>query len=235
MSNSISYTPLEKLSVGNPVHRINYLKKACTGRNVLDLGCYDETALVKNDSGFYLFDEISAVCKTHIGVDNSAQMPEEGILYTENIKMLKGDIYHLEKLDFNHQEIDVIIAGELIEHLPDTLMFLKKMKSMFQGKRLICSTPNATSFFNLGLAFIKRESAHKDHFQVYSYKTLNTLCRNAGFGHWHIIPYHVRFTEMILNSRGLKKELVKISEKLVNFMEYCFPLTGGGYIIDIVL
>jgi len=235
MSKAIDYTPLEKLSVNKPVNRIHYIKQACNGRNVLDLGCYDETALMKSNSGFYLFDEISAVSKLHIGVDNSAQMPEEGIVYTESIRMLKGDIYHLEQLDFNHREIDIIIAGELIEHLPDTLMFLKKMKQLFSGKRLLCTTPNATSSFNIFLSLFKRESAHKDHLQVYSYKTLNTLCRNAGFEQWTIIPYHVRFTEMILNARGFKKRFVQFSEKMVNTMEYLFPLTGGGYIMDIVL
>lgn len=235
MSKVIDYTPLEKLSVGKPVNRIQYIKNVCAGKNVLDLGCYDETALVKNNSGFYLFDEISAVSKTHIGVDNSAQMPDEGIVFAENIRMLKGDIYHLEKLDFNRREIEIIIAGELIEHLPDTLLFLKQMRQLFPGKRLICTTPNSTSFFNIFLSFAKRESAHKDHLQVYSYKTLNTLCRNADFNHWSIIPYHVRFTEMILNTRGFKQRFVQFSEKTVNAIEYLFPLTGGGYVIDITL
>lgn len=235
MSKAIDYTPLEKLSVSKPVNRIHYIKQACNGRNVLDLGCYDETALTKSNSGFYLFDEISAVSKIHIGVDNSAKMPDEGIVYTENIRMIKGDIYHLEHLDFNRQEIDIIIAGELIEHLPDTLMFLKQMKQLFTGKRLLCTTPNTTSFFNIFLSFANRESAHKDHLQVYSYKTLNTLCRNAGVERCTIIPYHVRFTEMILATRGFKKHFVQLSEKMVNAMEYLFPLTGGGYIIDIVL
>ncbi len=231
--NSIQYLPLEKLRIAAPVTRISFIKTACTNKNVLDLGCYDETALTKKNSGFYLFDEISLVSKTHIGVDIAAEMPDEGIMFSPVVRMIKGDIYDLEQLDFNSNEIETIVAGELIEHLPDTLRFLKKMKTGFQGKNLLCTTPNSTSFFNIVLAFLKRESAHKDHLQVYSFKTLNTLCMQAGFESWQIIPYHVKFTEMILNSKGFRKMFVKFAEKCVNLVESLFPMTSGGYIVDI--
>lgn len=231
--NQLQYTPLEKLQVSRPVTRIAYIKTACTNKNVLDLGCYDETALIKNNSGYYLFDEISLVSKNHIGIDIAAEMPEEGIVFSPTARMIKGDIFELDQLDFDKKDIEIIIAGELIEHLPDTLRFLKKMKMGFAGKRLICTTPNATSFFNIVFAFLKRESAHKDHLQVYSFKTLNTLCLQAGFENWQIRPYHVKFTEMILNSKGARRLFVKFVEKMVNLLESLFPMTGGGYLVDI--
>lgn len=121
----------------------------------------------------------------------------------------------------------------MIEHLPHTLDFFKLVKEQFGNKKIICSTPNATSISNIVLAFCKRESCHIDHYQVYSYKTLNTLCRAAGFKQWKIIPYHVKYTEMILRSKGLKKLLVQFCEKMINWAEYLFPLTSGGFIIDI--
>jgi SAM-dependent methyltransferase len=229
----LSYTPGEKLSTPRPVDRVNYIREVCIGKNVLDLGCYDETALIKENTGKYLFTEISKVAKLHFGIDNSAQLPNEGITFSPTEKIIKGDIYNLHQMDFNQTQFDVIIAGELIEHLPNTLDFFKHIKQQYPGKKLICSTPNTTSFSNIALAFFKRESCHIDHFQVYSYKTLNTLCRVAGFDSWKIIPYHVKFTEMIERSVGIKKLFVSTSEKIVNGVEILFPLVAGGYILEI--
>lgn len=229
----LNYTPTEKLVVKKPVERVKYITNICINKNVLDLGCFDETALIKENSTNYLFQQISNVSSLHIGVDNSKLLPAEGITYSENVKILQGDIYDLNLLGLAQYNFDIIIAGELIEHLPNTLQFFKNLKRDFAGKRIICSTPNTTSFSNMILALFKRESCHVDHYQVYSYKTLNTLCKTAQFKSWEIIPYNVKFTEMIMRSTGIKKHFIKFSEKIINGIEYLFPLTGGGYIIDI--
>jgi hypothetical protein len=83
------------------------------------------------------------------------------------------------------------------------------------------------------LALASRESNHHDHLQIFSVKTLNTLCLRAGFQDWEIIPYHVYFTEMLLRSTGLRRFLVEISENLVNLAEGLFPLLSGGLILHI--
>lgn len=229
----LNYTPTEKLDVPRPVERLEYIANICINKHVLDLGCFDETALVKEGSGAYLFQKISDVSALHIGVDNSKLLPDEGITYAPNIKILKGDIYDLKTMALEQYDFDVIVAGELIEHLPNTLAFFQNLKRDFPGKRLVCSTPNTTSFSNALLALFKRESCHVDHFQVYSFKSLNTLCRAAGFKSWKIIPYHVKFTEMIMGAGAGKKQLVQVSEKVINGIEYLFPMTGGGYLIDV--
>lgn len=231
----LKYIPTERIAVKRPVNRIAYIVEACRDKKVLDLGCYDETALSKEHTDNYLFDQITKVAALHVGVDNSKLLPNEGVIINDFTRIVKGSIYELDKLHLGGQDFDVIIAGELIEHLPNTLEFFERLKAQFKGKRLICSTPNATSFSNLLLSFFRRESAHIDHIQVYSFKTLNTLCRMAGFENWETIPYHVKFTEMILAARGIKKLIAKSSEVIINAIESVFPLTGGGYIIDIML
>lgn len=230
---NLQYTPTEKIKVEVPKNRIEYIVNACKSLSVLDLGCYDETALIKNDTDTYLFAAIDKVSKMHIGIDNSQLIPEEGIVFSEASKILKGDITNLINFIPQNQGIDIIIAGELIEHLPNTLGFFISLKKDFPGIRLICSTPNTTSLSNILLAFFKRESCHKDHFQVYSIKTLNTLCLQANFKNWKIIPYHVKYTEMILRSKGLKKIFVRVCERTINLLERLFPMTSGGYLVDI--
>ncbi|MGZ3756508.1 MAG: class I SAM-dependent methyltransferase [Mucilaginibacter sp.] len=232
---TLAYTPTEKLSVNRPVNRVRYIVNACINKNVLDLGCFDETALVKEDTGNHLFTEISKVSSLHIGVDNSALLPPDGLIFSDTAKILRGNIYELDILNINRFDFDIIIAGELIEHLPNTIDFFAALKKQFPGKRLICSTPNATAFSNMVLSLFKRESAHIDHLQVYSFKTLNTLCKLAKFTKWQIIPYHVKFTEMILQSGSVKKQMVAASETIINGIEKLFPMTAGGYIIEVII
>ena len=229
----LNYTPLEKLAVARPVNRISYLRAACCGKVALDLGCFDETALNKKNSGTWLYEEISQVAKKHIGIDSSALVPPEGIVYSENSKIIKGDITNFDYSIFSGDNIEIIIAGELIEHLPNTLEFFGLIKKYFPGKRLICTTPNATSISNVVLALAGRESTHSDHKQIYSFKTLNTLCRLSGFQKWEIRPYYVKYTEMILNAGFPKKQLVQLAQGVINCKEYLFPLFCGGFILDI--
>lgn len=229
----LRYTPTEKIKVKRPVNRIKYISEACKEKMVLDLGCFDETAINKKNSGNWLFEEISKVSKNHIGIDSSELIPVDGIIYNDNEKILKGDILNLDYSIFSNENIDVIIAGELIEHLPNTLEFFDLIKKHFPGKRLICTTPNATSISNVVLAMCKRESTHHDHKQIYSYKTLNTLCKLSGFKSWQIRPYYVKYTEMILNSDFPKKLIATFAQGSINTMEYLFPLFCGGLVLDI--
>jgi SAM-dependent methyltransferase len=231
--NDLNYTPTEKIKVKRPVNRIKYISEACTGKVVLDLGCFDETALNKKNSGTWLFEEISKVSKNHIGIDSSELISVEGIDYSENNKILKGDILNYDYTILINENFDVIIAGELIEHLPNTLEFFSHIKKYFPGKRLICTTPNATSISNVVLASARRESTHHDHKQIYSFKTLNTLCKLSEFKTWEIRPYYVKYTEMILNSGFPKKQIAQFAQGTINLHEFIFPLFCGGLVLDI--
>lgn len=229
----LNYEPLEKIRVKKPVNRISFIVANCYNKTVLDLGCYDETALSKISTTQWLHKEISAVARVVLGIDNSSKIPSEGISISEKGKIIRGDVLNLDQVQLSLYDFDLIVAGELIEHLPNVLDFFAKLKSAFHGKRLICSTPNATSLSNVLLGVLNRESAHHDHLQVYSYKTLNTLCLRAGFAEWEIIPYHVYFTEMILKSSGAKRIGVQGAEGLINVCERLFPLLSGGLILNV--
>jgi hypothetical protein len=232
---NLSYSPLEKIPVKKPVDRIGYIIKNCEGKNVLDLGCYDETALTKQSTGYWLFEEISKVSRILIGIDNSSKIREEGIVLSEQVKILRGNVINFRYIELSAYSFDILVAGELIEHLTDTTSFLGLMKHEFNGKKLICTTPNSTSVSNVLLSLFKRESTHEDHKQIYSFKTLNTLCRIVGFRDWKITPYYVRYTEMILNAGPVKKIFVRFAESAINFIEYLFPMLSGGFILEIDL
>jgi hypothetical protein len=229
----LNYEPLEKIRVKMPGNRVSLIVAHCHDKIVLDLGCYDETALSKRNTKQWLHQEIASVARFVLGIDNSPKIPSEGIRVNEKSKIIRGDALNLDHAQLGLYDFDLIVAGELIEHLPNTIDFFVKLKSVFHGKQLICSTPNATSLSNVLLGVLNRESAHHDHLQVYSYKTLNTLCLRAGFAEWEIIPYHVYFTEMILMSSGVKRIGIQGIEQLINVCEKLFPLLSGGLILNV--
>lgn len=217
-----------------PVYRIAWILDRVKGKNVLDLGAYDETALIKLGTDYWLHGKLAETAKTVIGVDNSSKLPPEGLKTSAKSVIIRGDIFNLSSVASCY-EIDTIIAGELIEHLPNTLDFLKSIKNekSFSGKEMLLTTPNATSLHNVLLSLLSKESTHCDHLQIYSYKTLNTLCAKAGFSEWEIIPYHVAFPEMILQSKGIIRFAAIVCEKIINFFEKLFPLLSGGWVVRI--
>jgi trans-aconitate methyltransferase len=229
---SLRYVPLERLEVRRPVRRSDYIAQHCRGKVVLDLGCRDETALMKCDTPHWLHGEIAKVATRVIGVDNSKDVPPEGIVSAPNAKIVRGDVNCLQEV-VQDTDIQVLVAGELLEHLPEPLAFLRQLQRLYAGRQLLLTTPNATSLANVILATSKRESNHHDHLQVFSIKTLNTLCLRAGFQEWDILPYHVYFTEMILASTGLRRAFVQTAEHMVNWTESVFPMLSGGLILHV--
>jgi hypothetical protein len=235
----LRYTPLERLTVPRPVDRIEYIAEACAGSRVLDLGAMDETAwAAKRGRGTWLHEEIGRSALRVDGVDNSVLVPAEGLRTGPNATIQRGDITDPERLVATlENNPDVVVAGELIEHLENPLQFLKRFVDIdgLSGKTLILSTPNATALHNVLIGLARRESTHHDHLCILSYKTLATLCTRAGFSEWEIIPYFSRFTEMQERHFGLMGFAVRAAQQVVNLVEWVFPLLSFGYIVRIRL
>lgn len=235
----LAYTPLERLRVARPVDRIKYIASACAGRRVLDLGAMDETAWKsKRGRGTWLHEEIAKVAREVDGVDNSAMVPATGLATAANARIRRGEIMELRPLVSALTDLpDVVVAGELIEHLESPLQFLRQFRQMPQlsGRTLILSTPNATALHNVLIGSAGRESTHHDHLCILSFKTLTTLCLRSGFREWHIVPYYSRFTEMQERHTGLGRLGVRVVERVVNGFEWAFPLLSFGLIVRVVL
>lgn len=236
---ALHYTPLERLSVRRPVDRIGYIAAACAHHKVLDLGAMDETAWqAKRGRGSWLHEEISRTALSVEGIDSSSLIPEEGLRTAANSIIRRGDVGDPQRvLGALAETPDIVVAGELIEHLENSLEFLRRLAGTqrLAGKSLILSTPNATALHNVLIGLARRESTHHDHLAILSYKTLTTLCMRAGFRNWEIIPYYARFTEMRDRHSGMVGLAIRGAELLINALEWCFPLLSAGYILRIDL
>lgn len=235
VAHPLVYETLERLRPPRPVDRLAFIAGLCRDRRVLDIGCLDETALIKRDTEHWLHGRIAAVARQVIGIDNSERLPPDGLATGPTSRIFRGDGTDPAPALVDDGAIDVIVAGEFIEHLENPLVFLRAMRRRFPGRELIVSTPNGVAFANALLATIGREAQHQDHLLSSTYKTLNSLCLRAGFTGWEIIPYRFYATEMLMQSRGAKKLVVRLVEKVVRAVERVFPLRSFGYILRIRL
>lgn len=229
----LHYAALERILVPRPVDRLAYFKNAAEGKVVFDFGALDETAYqTKQEQGNWLHARLFSAASRVIGFDNSPLVPDSGITTSSNASIVNRNIFDAPALVAEFGKPDIIVAGELIEHLPDTSQLLRSLcAANLDGCELIVSTPNACSAYNFALGLAGRESTHQDHLQIYSYKTLATLFRRCGIKDFDLIPYHARFHEMMEKSRQPMKLAVTSFQTAVNIAEWAAPMLSGGWIV----
>jgi 2-polyprenyl-3-methyl-5-hydroxy-6-metoxy-1,4-benzoquinol methylase len=162
------------------IQRVEFIKKACAGKKVLHLGCtnypYTKEAL-END--MLLHFELDKTASELYGFDFDERGLE--ILRDSGVKNLyRADLEKLEEVDLD-ETFDVIIAGEMIEHLSNPGLFLRGIKRfMNKDTDLIITTINAYCAFRFIIYGLRgkggaNEPVHQDHVAYYSYKTLNLI------------------------------------------------------------
>lgn len=226
----LTFDNFEKIRSNKPTYRLEYFVKVCKDKNVLDLGSYDETALeLKAYSDLWLFSLLEKNAKKVTGIDIA--LKEDTFNYKSAV-ILKKDVYAIKGSDFPN--IELITAGEILEHLESPLGFLRQIKKEFSGREMVFSTPNGLNFSNTLMGMIKREVQHPDHYSLFSYKVLTTLCSRAGFESWEITPYYFFANEMKLKAKSkLMKGIITLVEKCIRGVEYLFPVLSMGYIVKI--
>lgn len=162
------------------IQRVEFIKRACAGKKVLHLGCtnypYTKEAL---DNNMLLHFELEKTAGELYGFDFDERGLE--ILEKSGVKNLyRADLEKLEEVALD-VTFDVIIAGEMIEHLSNPGLFLRGIKRfMNRETNLIITTINAYC----GLRFLiyglrgkggSNEPVHPDHVAYYSYKTLSLI------------------------------------------------------------
>ncbi len=162
------------------VDRVSFIKRMCEGKKVLHLGCtnYPYTAdSIKNDSLLHF--ELKKVASELYGFD----FDREGLDILSKAggdKLYFADLEKLAEVELN-ETFDVIVAGEMIEHLSNPGLFLRGIKRfMNKQTNLVITTVNAYSgmrFFIYGLRGKggTLEPVHPDHVSYYSYKTLSMV------------------------------------------------------------
>lgn len=162
------------------VQRVDFIRSLCEGKRVLHLGCtnypYTEDSIEHN---MLLHADLAKVSSSLCGIDSD----KTGIALLENAgfdNIHLGDLERLGDVDLK-PEFDVIVAGEMIEHLNNPGLFLNGIKRfMTADTRLILTTINAYCGMRFAMYGVRGkrgrvEFVHPDHVAYYSYSTLRVL------------------------------------------------------------
>jgi len=167
------------------VQRVDLIMEMCAGKKVLHLGCanypYTQNSI---DNEMLLHYDLEKSAGELYGFD--FDQPGLDILAANGT----GNLYRadLEKLDevAMSETFDVIVAGEMIEHLNNPGLFLTGIQRFMNAEtRLVLTTINAycgMRWFWYGLRGRrgKQEPVHPDHVAYYSYSTLSLLVKRHG-------------------------------------------------------
>lgn len=164
------------------VQRVEFIKNACQGKSVLHLGCtnypYTKDSLANKD---LLHFELEKISSELYGFD----FDQKGIDILESIgtkNLYRADLEKLEEVPLD-RTFDVIVAGEMIEHLSNPGLFLKGIKRFMRpDTNLLITTINAYSGMRYWIYFLRgkggvNEPVHPDHVAYYSFSTLQVLLK----------------------------------------------------------
>ncbi len=158
--------------------RITYIRQLTTGLDVLDVGCTGKKADGRiPHPGTTLHQSIKPVCRSLLGVDVDA----DGIrlMEQEGFTVRCDDI---TSMDLEHT-FDVIIAGEVIEHLLNPGLALQNLgKHLRHDGRLVVTTCNP--FYYRQQSKILRHGSiqvNRGHVAWYDPRTMILMLRSTGF------------------------------------------------------
>jgi 2-polyprenyl-3-methyl-5-hydroxy-6-metoxy-1,4-benzoquinol methylase len=146
-----------------------------SGKRVLDVGC----------SSGYLARPLVATGCTVVGLERDPDAAEAAREVCEEV--LVGDVETME-LPFEPGSFDVVLCGDLIEHLRDPDAFLVRMRPLLrESGRLVLSTPNVANWaMRLGLLagrwrYTERGILDRTHTHFFTRKTLEQTLERAGY------------------------------------------------------
>jgi len=163
------------------VDRSAFLLNACLGKRVLHLGATDAPCTLSAiRAGRFLHSALKDVAADLVGMDNNWEMIK--VLCNEHgvSDIRYGDIEVVE--DYPRAEFDVVVAGEILEHLSNPGRALDALRAHCTAEtRLIVTVPNAYSLKGFLRAMVGHELIHPDHILHHSLRTLSELLRRHGF------------------------------------------------------
>ena len=179
MSTHDKLIPTRRVGRQRVVNRVEELLQLSAGKRVLHLGCVDYP-FTELQGERLLHRQLLKVARDLWGLDASTEGVERlRAMGFPNI--LLGDVEHLEP-GLIPAGCDLIIAGELIEHLACPGGFLTSLRTHMDPRtELVLTTPNAFGGKGFLHSLLWREKVHPDHNYYFSYYTITQLLGKFGF------------------------------------------------------
>jgi len=197
----------KKLPRSIPVNRHDLMLRLCEGKTVLDLGCADYPMTEERyRKGELLFAKLRKVAKNVTGVDNSL----DGLETLRSLgfdDLVLGNAEELGELEMKGP-FDVILAGELIEHLFNVGRFFEGVKQLMSPHTiLIISVPNAFAIKRFLRVLAGSELVNKDHAYYFSQANIELLTTTYGLHiretYYYLAELHGRVKNILFAPLGI--------------------------------
>lgn len=191
--------------------RIELIKPYLEHKTVLDIGCCGNFIEVEKMSPT-LHDSVKKYCKTLKGIDIS----EECVDFLRE-KGYNVDVQNAENFNLN-QKFDVIVAGEVIEHLSNFQGFFDSVKRhLKKDGLLILTTPNMFYFKEILFLILRGYPAvNPEHVCWFDEITLRQLLDRHGFFIEKIVYTTEQYPKEIFIDK-FKKCIFELIGKLIPF------------------
>ena len=155
---------LHKIPDAPVVDREKYILEQCKDKIVLNLGC----------ASGELHEKIQSVARMAYGID------KEKCNHGEKCLTIDFERFpHMSSVPFKEISFDVIVAGEILEHLSAPGPLLEALR--YYICPILITVPNALSVSASNWTHKGIENVNIDHVSWYSYRTLRTLIEKCGY------------------------------------------------------
>ena len=166
------------------MYREQLILELVRGKDVLDCGGVDHSAHeMKQERGDWLHALVAREARSCLGVD----ILDARVAAINASGTYRFVVANAESLPYE-EAFDVVVAGELIEHIYNAGMFLDSAwRALRDGGKLVITTPNAYALSLVGRALVcGTERCHPEHTCYYSPQTLTYLVARHGFEIEHV-------------------------------------------------
>ena len=170
--------------IRNPLYRQDEIVRLCKGKTVLHLGfiLHDQWR-ERWAEGNWLHARLMAAATLIVGLDY-LESEVEAIRQTVGCECYVGDVMRLDEAPLN-EPFDVILCGELIEHLESAKDLLDGLKRFcHRDTQVILTTPNPWDrkwAANMKAGLLEDVWLNPEHVVWYSMQTLTNLLVRCGY------------------------------------------------------
>ena len=221
---------VHRLPPASLVDRFDYLCDLATGRRVVHIGFVDAGCQMLNEqSGAWLHEHLARTASELIGLD----LDEAGV---ENARDRGYEAHAVDCRDVEAVRAlglppaDLVVAGEVIEHLDDPGSFLDGLHALVApGGLLVVTTPNATGLVNAAALLGNFEVNHPDHVVMYTCATLDAMLTRH---HWTPVEHAVFLQQVKSSGTDTRSKVLTTGARAVLGIERLLARLGRPYAAD---
>lgn len=181
-----TFSTSETFHIEEPVElfRFDVLADAVKGRRVVHVGCVDHLEIIdeKIRDRQWLHQILCESAERCLGVDNNV----DGIAAIARkgwADVVAGDITQPSVFLDDSEHWDILVLGEILEHVDNPTSFLEQIRTGWEGRceRMIVTVPNAFGWSTIRSALRSGENINTDHRYWFTPFTAAKVATRAGW------------------------------------------------------